>query len=651
MKTFGVSALMLAALGPAPANATIRALFVGINHYQYSASAANTTDADFKDLKGAVGDVVRIKEALRRLYELDLDDTAPGVCDPGNAVSITLTDGCATRDAIIKAFEGRVAMSKPGDTVIFYFAGHGGQFIDTDESGQATGSNDTSLPYDARKPSAVTSADILDREFRVMVARANAKGVNIVTIFDSCHSATATRDFAGAPLGEGEGRGVNPIKVRGLRRPSDSAPAIEGPGGGYRVHLAASGDNEKAREVEMGDGATGGVFTTALIQTLDIMRNATFDDIANEVSLKVAPGGQGAQHPVAEGALNQTLGSPSQAVTLLDATPSGATVTLVAGQLSGVTEGSRYALFGSSTDAINAANAPLATGTVSKTDVSTATLALDTAPASALPARLKARLISRAFGSQILSIGIRADDPALRTAIARAIDASVVAKASATTAPYMIKIQADQTALIYNSDGSGAGNLGNPRDPGFAARLRKAVEKIAHVQAILAIRTDPTAAVASFCILPGDDKGFAPCPPPTDIKGPVLAVGQPATIRVANISDDPRFLYVIGIDQDLDVKVLIPFDGGVDDALDGHSKPYRVVFVPGTPGRYKFVTIATDKKINAQALEQDGLGARDPASCRSALEQLLCSAATGSRDPATPRVGNWSATVANAIVK
>jgi hypothetical protein len=70
-----------------------------------------------------------------------------------------------------------------------------------------------------------------------------------------------------------------------------------------------------------------------------------------------------------------------------------------------------------------------------------------------------------------------------------------------------------------------------------------------------------------------------------------------------------------------------------------------------SPGRYRFVTIATDTPIDAAALEQDGAGARDPAACRSALERLLCAAATGTRDPSAPRVGSWTATVSTADVR
>ena len=73
---------------------------------------------------------MRIKAALRSGYGLDLDEGKAGECSSANAISITLTDGCATRRAILDALDDRIAASSAGDTLLFYFAGHGGQYVD-----------------------------------------------------------------------------------------------------------------------------------------------------------------------------------------------------------------------------------------------------------------------------------------------------------------------------------------------------------------------------------------------------------------------------------------------------------------------------------------------------------------------------------------
>ena len=38
------------------------------------------------------------------------------------------------------------------------------------------------------------AGDILDNELRILIDSARARGINVVTIFDSCNSGTATRD-------------------------------------------------------------------------------------------------------------------------------------------------------------------------------------------------------------------------------------------------------------------------------------------------------------------------------------------------------------------------------------------------------------------------------------------------------------------------
>ena len=113
-----------AATAGAPARPpVIRGLFVGIDKYLYS--KPTNPDADFRDLKGAVGDVGRIKAAFRTAYRLDLDQPVTGKCQSQNAVSITLTDNCATRAAILDSLQRQIDASAAGDTLIVYYAGHG----------------------------------------------------------------------------------------------------------------------------------------------------------------------------------------------------------------------------------------------------------------------------------------------------------------------------------------------------------------------------------------------------------------------------------------------------------------------------------------------------------------------------------------------
>ena len=202
MSVWLAAAALVPVAAPAPApvarngDPTVRALFVAVNSYKFSRT--RVAGAELKDLRGAVGDAERMKDALRAAYGLDLDRPSPdGGCRSQNDVSTTLTDPCATRDAVLAALDDVVDRSTTGDTLLFYFAGHGGRITDDQEQDQASGSNSTILPYDARDPDAPTRGDILDRELRDRIDRASARGVNVVTVFDSCHSGTATRDDPG----------------------------------------------------------------------------------------------------------------------------------------------------------------------------------------------------------------------------------------------------------------------------------------------------------------------------------------------------------------------------------------------------------------------------------------------------------------------
>ena len=634
--------LLPLALLPLPGWAATRALFVGIDRYQFSKT--NDPNADFKDLSGAVGDTNRVKEALRTAYGLDLDRTATG-CRSANAISTTLTNACATRLAIFAAYDDLVKRSASGDTLIFYFAGHGSQFAE-DQGDQASGYSDTILAYDARDPAHPMRGDILDREIRDRIDMASAKGVNVVTIFDSCNSGTATRDDPG----DGESRSVPNLRVPSGTRPRQATPWWSGGGKGYRVHLAAAADGEEAREVGA-VGARAGVFSTALAATLIAMPTATFDDIMVETARLVDGSGHSRQQPQAEGTLNKTLVNGGTNVVLYAASPSPPGVMLAAGRLSGVTQGSTFALFANSTQAIAPDATPLATAVVSSVDASTATLTVSDPPAAPLPARLVARKLRHAFGETDLRIRNTVPTTSGGAAVDTALK-GLAAPVRLADPPQLIVSPEGGGVALKTADAVPVAPLGDPRDPRFADTLADAVQKYAHVKALIDLRSDPAHADASFCIANDLDYDVLSCPPLPPRAVRTLTLNARAKLALVNVNAAklPRYLYLFGIDEAYGVTLLLPANNGKDPEI-GYRQPVQRVIAPNTPGRYRFVTIATDARINAAALEQDRAGARDPVGCTTALEQLLCAAATGSRDPSVPRVGAWTATVTEVIVK
>ena len=103
----------------APDTRRLHALIVGIDRYQYS--DARQAGAVFSDLRGAVGDALRFKQALADVYGVDVDVPARDACDSSNAATTTLTDDCATRTRILQALEQRIATLRAGDTLLFDF--------------------------------------------------------------------------------------------------------------------------------------------------------------------------------------------------------------------------------------------------------------------------------------------------------------------------------------------------------------------------------------------------------------------------------------------------------------------------------------------------------------------------------------------------
>ena len=105
---------------------------------------------------------------------------------------IMLTDGRATRSAILEALTRLLRTSRAGDTVVLQYSGHGTQLNDLD--GDEDDSYDEAIcPYDY-----ATGAFIIDDDFAEVFAQI-PDAVSVTCFFDCCHSGTNTRLAVGAP--------------------------------------------------------------------------------------------------------------------------------------------------------------------------------------------------------------------------------------------------------------------------------------------------------------------------------------------------------------------------------------------------------------------------------------------------------------------
>ena len=652
MRIWPHALFVLLALTPVNAHAqTIRTLFVGVDSYQYSANPDRK--ASFKDLKGAVSDSFRFKEAMRSLYKVEVDSLTPQTltaqnCAGNSASSITLVNHCAKREAILAALDTLISRSKPKDTLLFYFAGHGSQYPDDTDFEQASGYNGTILPTDAREPGAIAKGDILDKELKAIKDRATAAGIYFVTVFDSCNSGTATRDGA-----SGQSRSVPMLGGKPALRPTPRQP--DGPGGGYWTHLAAAQDGEQAQEV----GAVGqreGVFTTALIETMFAMPGGTFGDLIRETRIRVALGGHSSQTPMAEGILTASLGSGARRAVSFAARRDSEKATIAVGRLSGMTIGSEFAFYASEADAFGSSPMPLATGKIITLTDFSATLKLDGATPT-LGTNLVAIETRHAYGDLKLLVANMMKSDAESKLVQAALDAlPFVGIDSKPVAQITSHPKKKGEAILRASDGTAIGDLGPVASPDFTDLLQAKLKKIQRAQQLLELgkNIDPHTNPVRFCI---DDSIYAAvtdaCPPMEKRQMRVLKRDAESIVTVNNEGDKPLHFYVFGIDPSFGVALILPAPGGKDPALEP-LQPYRIPndpVVPTTSGIYRFVTLATTEEINAAALEQDGTNSRSSEACNTVLARLLCDANKGVRDPTAPRVGDWKAVVETVIVE
>ena len=585
---------------PTPDARRLHALIVGIDRYRHSDS--RQPGAVFSDLRGAVGDALRFKQALAELYGVDVDVPARDACDSSNAATTTLTDDCATRARILQALEQRIATLHAGDTLLFYFAGHGSRYRDDTARDQDTGYNGTILPADARNPDG-SPGDIFDVELKALKDRAIAKGLFFVSVFDSCNSATATRDGAA-----GQSRSAPPLAAA---RPALPAAAATG-GDGYWVHLAAAQDGEEAQETGGGSvGMRAGVFTNALLDTLRMpgMRDATFGDLIQEVRLRVAARGHATQTPSAEGALSAAFGARARTAVLFDVEQAGGVPVLQAGATSGMTRGSRFALYASQADAI-ARRARVATASITRIDDATATLSLDAAPAGALPKRLVAEQIAHFLPADALAVANDLLAGPARNAVDTALRAAGFVTTSAAGATRVIAMNDDPDAIALRADdGTLLATLGRVDDAGFRDRLTEDLRKIARVQQLLALRTnggtgsdaDPLPIAA--CIAAD---GYRPTAcPPLQVGGVRrIGPGERITATVINRGVRPAYVYVLAIDPYNAVDVVLPKPGEFDRALPP-NQPYRRSGMRfDAPGAYRFVVLASATPVRAPAFRR-----------------------------------------------
>ena len=307
-----------------PVRAEVRALLVGVSDYQI-------LDAD---LQGPVADVGLMADVL----------AARGVAA---AQIVTLASGGAEPDraGIMAALSAMAERSVAGDTVVFYFSGHGGQAPDAsgDEGG---GWDEILLPSDAAgwkgSVGAVENA-VLDDELQVWAQGLLSRGVQLVGLIDACHSDTGFRAPGGVGVARGLGAAALGIPDAALSVPGEPESELEPEPelSGAFVFLYSSQSDQRSFEVPVGaDGLWHGAFTLALAEVLRTAPAATWAQVLAATADAMVQGPV-RQQPDGEGPLLQAavFGAAAAArFAVSDGVVQG-------GLLQGLAEGAELALY------------------------------------------------------------------------------------------------------------------------------------------------------------------------------------------------------------------------------------------------------------------------------------------------------------------
>ena len=184
----------LPATGNKEAHMTKKALVVGVDKYKNSAW----------NLEGCTLDAAVMSGMFQDHFGF-----------PGDNIRL-LMDDRATKAKIVEHLDWLVRDSKPGDVLVFFYAGHGSQVRDRNGDELEDAMDEILCPHDLDWDDALTD-DILHSYFKRV-----PQGANLSIVFDCCHSGTGTRSLLAPVTPKGEVIGeIEYSKTRYIKPPID----------------------------------------------------------------------------------------------------------------------------------------------------------------------------------------------------------------------------------------------------------------------------------------------------------------------------------------------------------------------------------------------------------------------------------------------
>ena len=600
------------------------AVLVAIGSYKYSTT--HDPSASFGDLKAPAADL----KAFQGMVDRRLTPSR----------TWTLVDQQATRDAILGALAQAIAATSPGDQVLFYYSGHGGQYGDvlTDE---ADTYDETLVPYDGRGPDGVS--DIVDDELALLRKETVARGAGFVAIIDACHSGTPLRGALASHVKSVPGVAMRPPAALGLQAqvPSMTAP------GGYWVSVGAASDDQAALEVEIQPGLWRSRFTDAMIEAAErLPRGATYREVVSDARLRLRDRGA-KQWISSEGELGGSfLGAVGPRQRLFEAmrAPNGQLI-LTGGKLLGVRLGAQFAVFGAE-GAASQGGAPLALVTAQTVDDFHTVLG-PVVVGPRWPDRLTVVETAHSFGDERLRIMIFGPQDPSRSRLTASLSAMAHVELVTERPEFVFQAAGDRVAV---TSPAGEAILSVQLD---GAALLQATALMAQHHVLLALRSAQGAKLSTFsadtatCTASVADectRGARILQPPDD----ALTLKPDACffLTVTNSAPADRFFYLLHLGADFAVDLLSPPPGAQNESLAaGRSLQIADAFCnqARAPLTDYFLTLSTKAPLDVSVLQQSGL--RAPMASDSPLERLLGSPGVdaGARRPVP--LADWDARI------
>jgi hypothetical protein len=209
----------------------------------------------------------------------------------------TLINREATKDGVLRELDSLVSKAQPGDSVVFYFSGHGGQVPDYDDDEKEDSLDEALITYDFNPKQSDTW--LLDDHLRASLSRIKTK--RALVLLDACHAGTGTRsDIVNKRADFGF------KSMLGATRSDLAQFNINQGGPDSHVLMAACEANQLSAMGDY-DGVKRSLFTTALLNVMPNMVAAPLADLRGSVyqeMQRLHPTAAAEQHPTLEGSIN-----------------------------------------------------------------------------------------------------------------------------------------------------------------------------------------------------------------------------------------------------------------------------------------------------------------------------------------------------------